>query len=536
MPHIGALMERSLQERSLGDAFADLLARSAVAALGKRQFSGIQGDITDAKTAFSSWDNCMQATFCKWPVIAVIIVGGLIIFSIVWCIIRCCCCGGKRHKHLDDPFDPHKGHDQAYRTIPPMNPNFPPIGPAAAAVSPAAAAPQYAVFETGGDKKDADSLPAMPTWEDQGSKKIMVEEEPVEMEPLKKPDQGYNTSMMNAANMSHATIPSPGSAVSRSPYGPPPGSGGPNGYMAPTRAATDPYGTSTPGYDDYSNNGYGHPSQDHLSQEYAVAGGMAAGAVGRRTPHQDYNNGYDHGGMDQGYPQSQTPRPYDDAYGRSVTPGSYANGYRPPPTNGYGTPRGSPGPQAGYGYGDPSRMASPGAQQGYGHPNRMPSPGSQGGYGNGARMASPGPQAGCYGNGARMASPGPQAGGYGGNASRMRSPGPQAGLDNYPQRSQTDPPQRSQAQTPNSYGRQQQPPAPYRQYSSDSTRPLVRPGGMDRQYSELETPESPIQNNGGFDFNSGYSRPEGRPTPPPPQQQSANGGTAYPGYRAYKPS
>ncbi|KAG4216622.1 hypothetical protein PC116_g34897 [Phytophthora cactorum] len=67
MPHVGILMERSLQERSLRDAFVDLFARSAVAALSKRQsLDSITGEIKDAKTAFSSWDNCMQASFCKY--------------------------------------------------------------------------------------------------------------------------------------------------------------------------------------------------------------------------------------------------------------------------------------------------------------------------------------------------------------------------------------------------------------------------------------------------------------------------------------
>lgn len=65
MPHIGALMERSLQEHSLKDAFLNLLARSVNAAVDKRA-TGIQGSIQDAKTAFSSWDNCMQASFCKY--------------------------------------------------------------------------------------------------------------------------------------------------------------------------------------------------------------------------------------------------------------------------------------------------------------------------------------------------------------------------------------------------------------------------------------------------------------------------------------
>ncbi|EMR72523.1 putative fibroin-3-like protein [Eutypa lata UCREL1] len=64
-----------------------------------------------------------------------------------------------------------------------MDSGFPPARPAKAEP------PQYAVFDDG-PKKDADSLPAMPSWEDAGSKKVLLEEEDsVEMEPLKKPEK-----------------------------------------------------------------------------------------------------------------------------------------------------------------------------------------------------------------------------------------------------------------------------------------------------------------------------------------------------------
>ncbi|RYC57976.1 hypothetical protein CHU98_g8234 [Xylaria longipes] len=67
MPHIGIVMERSLQDSSWEDAFVNLLSRSAVAALGKRQsVDSISGDIKDAATAFSSWDNCFKSTICKY--------------------------------------------------------------------------------------------------------------------------------------------------------------------------------------------------------------------------------------------------------------------------------------------------------------------------------------------------------------------------------------------------------------------------------------------------------------------------------------
>ncbi|KAL7629288.1 hypothetical protein AAE478_000808 [Parahypoxylon ruwenzoriense] len=480
MPHIGAVMERSLQERSLRDAFMDLLARSAVAALGKRQSIGdMPGGISDARTAFSSWDNCMQASFCKWPVIALIIIGGLIIISIVWCIVRCACCGlscccqccyclkccgeccgccdpprGKRHKYLDDPFiPPNHEANQGYRSQAPMTPSVP-----------ATTVPQYAEFDVSG-KKDADALPEMPTWEGGKSRKVLVEDESVEMEPLKKPENLQNVvpgqnAVPSAGIVSHTTTPSPVSG-NRGPYGPPQGQGGPNGYMAASRAETEPYAANGQGYNDYNYNGYGQASQDNMNQVY----GMATGAMGRRTPHQDYNNGYGKGAVDQMCPQSQTPRPYNDEYGRSGTPGSYGagSGYRPPPTgnNPYSDPTrmGSPGPQAGYGYNDPSRM---------------------------------------------------------------RSPGPQIGFE-YPPRLQT--------QTPNSYNRQY-PPTPQRQYSNDSGRPLAQPA-QEHRYSEEFV--SPIQNSAGFDFNSGYSRPTATPAPMTQAAQAANGGVAYPGYRTYRP-
>ena len=64
----------------LGGQLKDVVARAVVAGLSRRDIiSDAQGKVTDVKTAFSSWDNCMKASFCKWPVIAVIVVGGLIL-------------------------------------------------------------------------------------------------------------------------------------------------------------------------------------------------------------------------------------------------------------------------------------------------------------------------------------------------------------------------------------------------------------------------------------------------------------------------
>ncbi|KAI0553584.1 hypothetical protein F4679DRAFT_426334 [Xylaria curta] len=476
MPHIGIVMERSLQDRSWGDAFADLLSRSAVAAMGKRQsLDSISGDISDAATAFSSWDNCFMAAICKWPVIALFIIAGLIALSIVWCIIRCCCCGlscccecfyclkccgeccgmcspprGKRSKYLDEPFVP-PNHDQAYRSPAPMHAGFDSMKPSV---------PQYAEFDTG-NKKDADALPAMPSWEEASSKKVLIEEESVEMEPLKKPAQ--NPSQMNLTNLPASTSPQ-----ALSPYGPPAGTGNPNGYMAAGHNDNaGAYGTNQQGYNnEYDNHGYG--------QQYAS---QAPGSVGRRTPHQDYNNGYDRSNVDQGYsqyPQSRTPRPYNDEYGRSGTPASY-NDYRGMPVNdgyGNGNDRRSPAPQAGYGYGNPPRMGSPGAQAGYGYANAR------------------------------------------------RSPAPQAGYRS-PQRSYT------QDEYTGNY-----PASSHQGYSSDTRDGFAN--AAPEHYVQPPPPTSPIRNNSGFDFNSGYARSDARSSPGP--AQTANGGAAYPGYRSYKPA
>ncbi|KAH8166895.1 hypothetical protein CIB48_g1365 [Xylaria polymorpha] len=487
MPHIGTVMERSLQGRSWGDAFVDLLSRSTVAALGKRQsIDSISGDIHDAATAFSSWDNCFQASFCKWPVIALFIIAGLIVLSIVWCIVRCCCCGlsccceccyclkccgeccglcdpprGKRSKYLDEPFVP-PNHDQAYRSPAPMHAGFDSMKPSAH---------QYAEFDTG-NKKDADALPAMPSWEEASSKKVLVEEEFVEMEPLKKPVQ--SSSQMNVGG-----IPTTTSPRALSPYGPPAGTGNTNGYMAAGHNDTGAYAMNQQGYNEYDNNGYGQQYSSNGMNN--VAGAVVAGSMGRQTPHQDYNTSYDRSNVNQGYsqyPQSRTPRPYNDEFGRSGTPTSYNNNdYRGMPANdAYGSDRRSPAPQAGYGYGNAPRMGSPGAQAGYGYANAR------------------------------------------------RSPAPQADYR---------PPQRSRTHDEYNNEYNGQYPAPSHQgYSNDAHNGFTN--AAPEQYVQSQPPTSPIRNNSGFDFNSGYTRSDARSSPGP--GQSANGGTAYPGYRTYKPA
>ncbi|KAI2638084.1 hypothetical protein GGS21DRAFT_454827 [Xylaria nigripes] len=483
MPPIGAVMARSLQDRDWRNAFASLLSRSAVAALGKRQaFQDISGDINNVKTAFSSWDNCFKAAICKWPVIALFIVAGLIILSILWCIIRCCCCGlscccecfyclkccgecfgmcspprSKRNKYLDEPFVP-TNHEQAYRSQAPMIHGLEPMKPNV---------PQYASFDA--SHKDADALPAMPSWEGSSSKKVLVEDESVEMDTLRRPSASHGPSPL-------ATSP----AQAISPYGPPGGAGHANGYRAPPkRNNSDAYRMSRQSRNDY---GRGHVSTYSADGMNGMMGVATAGPLGRQAPHGDYNSttGYDHSNMDQGYapyPPSRSPRPNND-YGRSVAPASYnsrkIHGVAVPPNDSYGNDRRYSPPQAGYNYGIARGSPSPG--QGYDYGSARASPASQASYG---------------------------------------MPQPSSAQDHFTQ---------------------QYPDTSHQEHPAESL------GGQTHSTPspKFDAPRSPIRNNSGFDFNSGYSRPPSRPSPalapPPAPATTANGGPAYPGYRAYKPA
>ncbi|KAK8056797.1 Fibroin-3 related protein [Apiospora rasikravindrae] len=547
MPHIGSVMERSLvPEQSVGEALMSLAARSVAAGFMKRDIIGdAKGQAMDVQKAFSSWDNCMQAVYCKWPVIGVIILGGLIIFSIIWCCVRCLCCGlscccscfrclkccgnccgccdspQQKNKYLDEPFvPPHHAENQAYRSQAPMYaPTMAPtMVPAAAPSYAKSEPPQYAEFDSG-KKGGGDELPQMPSWEGASSKQVLIEEDAVELEPMKKPEPMQNVSPMAAGGMTPGGV-SP--ANRNSPYGPP-SQVGSNGYMGAAQSQNNMYGMNGNGsgqvYNDgYNNGSYGQGPRDNMNQGYDnqpygdQSGGQgydqgydqgygmpagaaaAAGAMGqgRRTPAQDYNStgGYGAGQVNQGYPQSQTPRPYDD-YSRSITPSNAAYGNAPPARH--------PTPQGNGPYGSPNRMRTPAPQQqgdGYNNPRGY----NQGGYG------APDPR--------MRASPAPlqpqhtgysQSSGYGGFGER--------------------------SQTPKSYARQQPGAGPRRQNTYDVT-PQTARAPPQRSYTDVPPPASPIQNTGGFDFTSGYSRAEESASPP----QAANGGTAYPGYRAYKPA
>jgi len=465
----------------------------------------------------------------RWPVIGIMIVGGLILFSVIWCVSRCLCCGlsccceccyclkccgnccgccdpprGRKHKYLDEPFVPPHHAAGGYKAHEPMAAG-PPPGPSPFSPSPfpparstehVAGPPQYAEFEVGKKAGAAaggheDALPVMPTWESAGSKKVLVEEEEVEMNQLKKPEAS-NTAGQNVPLMAGAgAVPGPVSPIPspdhRSPYSPPAALGANGGYVG--ASATDPYTAGGRGYNNFSGPGAYGQSQTSLGpdQGYGMAGAAMAGP-GRRSPHDYNNNGYGQ------VPHNQDG--YQDSY-------SQDQGYPP-----------SRPAAAGY------NSYSTGRQDSYSDYNQ-PSP-NQGYAARGPGMRSP-PPAGTYPQERLGRTPPPRAAEYGG--ARTYSPAPMM-------------PQQQQ---------------PQRQHTYEM--PAVSQPVAQRQPT-YEMPAEPVvaasessSNTGGFDFGAGYSRPQqapagGRQEMTAQQQDQGYGssrpargqgqqGGAYPGYRGY---
>ncbi|KAK3953231.1 hypothetical protein QBC32DRAFT_123498 [Pseudoneurospora amorphoporcata] len=622
MPTIDVAMRRSVQ-RGIVDGFVNLLVRSVQPALEERN---VVQDFNDAKTAFSSWDNCMQVDYCKWTAIGLMIFAGLVIFSICWCIGRCLCCGlscccecfrclaccgnccgccdppgSRKHKYLDAPFVPP---DQGYKAPEPMDQGFG-SRPAPSYSEPSynsnskASEPQYAVFEVNKKRQTmGDSLPAMPEWEGAGSKKVLVEEEAVELDQLKKPEEttaqgagaGAGAAVMSGAA---AAIPAAGPGRGTTPRPSPP----PGGQQSP-------YGVPAGNHGLYGNNGgYGQNAQGYnqvpLASPYGQSSspspyGMAASAMG---PAAVGNAGYNAPGGGYGNQQQDAYGRYGeptrnntyDSYGTSNVPTSP---YDTSPYDNYDT-----GDQGGYGSSQqqqPYGMAAGGVAAGMGMaagsmggPNRVRSPPA-------AMNSTPYPQ-----NPMTRRSPGPEQQlnglGYGGGSSgngnhqayemagddsflggpRHNSPAPQStgvtgggggGYDSFSNQ-QSSYSQGSQRQNTfggnnnirgggNGYGGGNNAAASYGDImrstpSPAPTGPLPKPPvrkntmGMSVGTMNSGGGGGAGAGGGGFDFTSeGYSRPELQGMG---QQQGGGGGiggmggqndggaAAYPGYKPYTP-
>ena len=138
----------------------------------------------------------MSKTYCKWPVIAAIIIASLIALSLIWCVARClccgveCCCGCLSCCNACCPSPRRRdkgGYQQApptpyqYQQPPPMhNPYFASGGAGNRSVA------QTATFDSPSQKYNEDALPAMPSWSNASSRRIEQphEEEDVELDKM----------------------------------------------------------------------------------------------------------------------------------------------------------------------------------------------------------------------------------------------------------------------------------------------------------------------------------------------------------------
>lgn len=198
----------------------------------------ITEQVSTVKTTFSSWDNCMTQVYCKWPVIIALVIAGLIVLSVVTCIVRClclgysCCCAcfrclsccaccggccdGKRErpmKYMDAPTTSY--NTQGYQAPAPM-------------MRGAREAPQFATFESPSRSQNnssvsEDALPAMPSWNTAAKKHVLeeVEEEKSAVEP-NTPTAGQRVPLVSAAAATGMSSPSIYSQRDPSPFGPRP--------------------------------------------------------------------------------------------------------------------------------------------------------------------------------------------------------------------------------------------------------------------------------------------------------------------------
>ncbi|KAK4251825.1 hypothetical protein C7999DRAFT_10438 [Corynascus novoguineensis] len=351
---------------------------------------------------------------------------------------------------------------------------------------------QFAEFDAGG-KKNEDALPQMPSWDGAEQKKVLVEEEAVEMNALKKPEVGGQA----ARSMSPHGSRSP---INRSPYGPPTAGPGSGGYYAASAVdRDDPYAQDAPAYSQ-PGGVYGEADHGYGAAGFAMGHGRQSPQVFNNAGYDGYNN-INNYGQAHDYPNSGRQGNYDNYGSPRQQPYDNYDNFAAPANQGYGIAR----------YQTPSRElnnASPFPADA----RRSPAP-PQSPYGPESRR-SPAPRA-PYGSESHR-SPDPAAyssSPFGSGPDPRRSPGPQGDYGS----------RRSPAPRQGPYSGARSP--AQRQYSNDMHSPIGGAGSNG---------PTPLRNEAGFDFTSGYSRP--------PAARSATaspvngGGNGYPGYQPYKPA
>ncbi|RMZ74285.1 fibroin-3 related [Pyrenophora seminiperda CCB06] len=302
-----------------------------------------QNPLDDVKTTFSSWDNCMSKTYCKWPVIVAIIIGGLILFSLIACVARCICCGaelacccfkcctcccpsGGSRGHKRVKSDSAAPYPQPYGAPPPNPYTHNPYAQAHAAAPPAPPIdtrpvnqqyrsnamptfalaakperPQFATFDSTKAVVNEDALPAMPTWKDGRDVHVEVEEQPV---PQKRGDLELDRLDRNGSvasgSMAGASAAAALPGTRRSP--------------GPSRSQVSP--VNNYGYPSgHHNNSFGGEtapltSQGHYNESYAQQDGYGRGSPAQYTSPVQVRGGYS-GGYAQPQQYGRQPQSYD---------------------------------------------------------------------------------------------------------------------------------------------------------------------------------------------------------------------------------
>ncbi|KAM5436383.1 hypothetical protein MferCBS31731_005874 [Microsporum ferrugineum] len=150
----------------------------------------IAGDVRDT---FSSWDKCMAKNYCKWPAIVGIAVGGIILLSVIWCLVGCLCCGYTCCKGCCEccscccpsssrkagPSSSYTGRSKFADETPYSGYQRPAPPVYQQPVNTAATTPSYAQFDTPGSRQgptggraNDDALPNMPTWQDSTTRRV----------------------------------------------------------------------------------------------------------------------------------------------------------------------------------------------------------------------------------------------------------------------------------------------------------------------------------------------------------------------------
>jgi len=295
--------------------------------------------INNVKNTFTSWDTCMSKAYCKWPVIAGIVIGSLIILSVVICVARCICCGAecvcccfkccsgccgsgrrdKGHQQLHSaPPTPYGGppgglpfYNQQYRSAPqPVYHNNNMGGGYA----------QTATFE---GKVHEDSLPAMPSWESAQERRVEIVEdakpnaagagEAHELEKLSPTGQSASSPPLAGYAAPSQPQRAMGGSAAHSPYG-----GERDPFLQGGQTSGVMHGDSHTGYRGAS------PQPQHGAQAVGLGyanhrpGGLQHSQPSYNSPYQDSQSDfYAQGG---GY-GDQRPRAHDRQYSQQSRPG-----------------------------------------------------------------------------------------------------------------------------------------------------------------------------------------------------------------------